>query len=558
MLPQQGSHSGVGEVRSAAQLLKEGVAAFRGGDKERARELLALARELEPNNELAWMWSASTAKNRAEALRALSQVLTLNPENAKAKQWIERLRGPAKPSQADATPQSDAAPKKESAQPQSSQPAEEPAEEQPEAEVEPKAQADDRVEAEEEDRGESAGQSAPSQQESAAAAAAAALKARRLIEEAVRSEKLGEAEERPQAAGQAADPLPQSSSVHEEDQPERSEPESAQPSTQTEAESDGETETSPAADEPASTLPPPVQEKSNEDDDPIRHLLFEKGDPDAPPLTPKKAEVVEPLAPPSDEAGPVVSEERKSTQPAPAEDVAAATGGGRPISGETCLLCGKRSLTDGVCGYCKAVGDISKIDEISQAENVDRTVMLAAVERFRKELEAGPSFEANLGLALAYLNLKQSNDALPRLGEACRLQPDNAPLRHNYEQLRARKLILVVDDSRTVQKMIAGVLEKSLYRVALAEDGLQALARLDDEMPALILLDITMPRMDGYQVARIITGNEATSAIPVVMLSGKDGFFDRMRGKLAGAKDYVTKPFETDVLISTIERYVKT
>ena len=104
--------------------------------------------------------------------------------------------------------------------------------------------------------------------------------------------------------------------------------------------------------------------------------------------------------------------------------------------------------------------------------------------------------------------------------------------KRKHDEIESRPLILAVDDSKTVQKIISTVLEKESYRVSAAEDGLAAIAKLDEEMPKLILLDITMPRMDGYQVCKVITGNEAFKHIPVVMLSGKDGFFDKVRGRM--------------------------
>jgi twitching motility two-component system response regulator PilG len=85
---------------------------------------------------------------------------------------------------------------------------------------------------------------------------------------------------------------------------------------------------------------------------------------------------------------------------------------------------------------------------------------------------------------------------------------------------------------------------------------MQALAKLNEETPDLILLDITMPRMDGYQVCKVIKKNPYTKDIPVVMLSGKDGFFDKVKGKMAGATDYVTKPFREVTLTRAIERYL--
>jgi twitching motility two-component system response regulator PilG len=96
------------------------------------------------------------------------------------------------------------------------------------------------------------------------------------------------------------------------------------------------------------------------------------------------------------------------------------------------------------------------------------------------------------------------------------------------------KKILVDDDSATVRKLIAGKLEKCGHEVYCAADGIEAIEQLDTMVPDLILLDITMPRMDGYQVCKVIRGKDATKDVPVVMISGKDGFFDKVRGRLAG------------------------
>jgi twitching motility two-component system response regulator PilG len=118
------------------------------------------------------------------------------------------------------------------------------------------------------------------------------------------------------------------------------------------------------------------------------------------------------------------------------------------------------------------------------------------------------------------------------------------------------RTILVVDDSPTVRKLISGKLEKSGHSVVPAVDGMDALAKINEVIPDLILLDITMPRLDGYQVCKLIRNNPATKDIPVVMISGKDGFFDKVRGRMAGSSGYITKPFGPDTLMKTIESYL--
>jgi twitching motility two-component system response regulator PilG len=118
------------------------------------------------------------------------------------------------------------------------------------------------------------------------------------------------------------------------------------------------------------------------------------------------------------------------------------------------------------------------------------------------------------------------------------------------------KVILVVDDSPTVCKIVQVTLTKMGYRVVIAEDGLEALAKIEEEKPDLILLDIMMPHMDGYQVCSLIKRKPHYKHIPVVMLSGKDGFFDKVRGRLAGSTGYITKPFQPNELTETVEKHL--
>lgn len=121
-------------------------------------------------------------------------------------------------------------------------------------------------------------------------------------------------------------------------------------------------------------------------------------------------------------------------------------------------------------------------------------------------------------------------------------------------EMERAKVILAVDDSPTVRKLVAVTLERQGYRVVSAADGMQALAKLQDVIPDLILLDIAMPHLDGYQICKVIKANDLTCDVPVVMLSGKDGFFDKVRGRMAGAVDYVTKPFDPQALLRILEK----
>jgi twitching motility two-component system response regulator PilG len=124
------------------------------------------------------------------------------------------------------------------------------------------------------------------------------------------------------------------------------------------------------------------------------------------------------------------------------------------------------------------------------------------------------------------------------------------------ETLRSRKLVLAVDDSPTVRRLISVSLERKGYRVVTAEDGMQALAKLADHMPDLVLLDITMPKMDGYEVCKVIKRNQMMKKVPVLMLSGKDGIFDKLKGRISGATDYISKPFDVAMLLHALDRHL--
>lgn len=112
--------------------------------------------------------------------------------------------------------------------------------------------------------------------------------------------------------------------------------------------------------------------------------------------------------------------------------------------------------------------------------------------------------------------------------------------------------ILVVDDSKTIRRTAENLLRKAGCEVVTAVDGFEALAMVPDQHFDLVLLDIMMPRLDGYQACALIKNNKAYSGIPVVMLSSKDGLFDRAKGKLVGADRYLTKPFTRDELLDAI------
>ncbi len=115
--------------------------------------------------------------------------------------------------------------------------------------------------------------------------------------------------------------------------------------------------------------------------------------------------------------------------------------------------------------------------------------------------------------------------------------------------------VLVIDDSNTIRRSAEIFLKQGGHQVTLAEDGFDALSKVGDSQPDLIFCDILMPRLDGYQTCAIIKRNEKFAATPVVMLSSKDGVFDKARGRMVGSQDYLTKPFTKDKLLHAVQQY---
>jgi len=115
--------------------------------------------------------------------------------------------------------------------------------------------------------------------------------------------------------------------------------------------------------------------------------------------------------------------------------------------------------------------------------------------------------------------------------------------------------VLVIDDSNTIRRSAEIFLKQGGHIVMLAEDGFDALSKINDDCPDLIFCDILMPRLDGYQTCAIIKKNAKFAAVPIVMLSSKDGVFDKARGRMVGSQDYLTKPFTKDQLLQAVKQF---
>jgi twitching motility two-component system response regulator PilG len=116
--------------------------------------------------------------------------------------------------------------------------------------------------------------------------------------------------------------------------------------------------------------------------------------------------------------------------------------------------------------------------------------------------------------------------------------------------------VMVIDDSNTIRRTAETLLKKAGCEVLTADNGFEALPIISAHHPDIMFIDIMMPRLDGYQTCALVKNNPKFSEIPVVMLSSKDGLFDRAKGRVVGAEQYLTKPFTRDDLLSAIRTHL--
>ncbi len=239
------------------------------------------------------------------------------------------------------------------------------------------------------------------------------------------------------------------------------------------------------------------------------------------------------------------------------------------------------------CLYCKGHLIISR-ETLNRAGVADPRLLVQARERYERIVLKYPrSLTSIYCLALINMNSRNFQEALGYLDRAAKMAPEKAlfsnqlkllldhlaqqsvqetvtgiePKREVVVQVEEpkesdQKLILVVEDSSTTRKVIAITLCRRGYRVVEAADGLEALSKISEERPDLIMLDVILPKMDGYKILSIIKGNKEFKEIPVIMLTSKDGFINKMKGKMAGSSAYLTKPFDPDKMIVEIEKHI--
>jgi CheY-like chemotaxis protein len=248
----------------------------------------------------------------------------------------------------------------------------------------------------------------------------------------------------------------------------------------------------------------------------------------------------------------------------------------------SCPFCKhSNDISSSICNGCGSALGFSDLDSILNNRNVVSDLVYLSIQSMELDKLDG-IFSGNdfMMLGLAYLNVKDLENARENLKVSLQINPINVSFTHILDEIENRtkkvvveekieivedivefdenrRTIMVVDDSPTVRKLISSKLERHGHTVVSAVDGMDALAKINEIVPDLILLDITMPRLDGYQVCKLIKNNDATKRIPIVMISGKDGFFDKVRGKMAGSSGFISKPFGPEILMKTLEAFTK-
>ncbi len=236
------------------------------------------------------------------------------------------------------------------------------------------------------------------------------------------------------------------------------------------------------------------------------------------------------------------------------------------------------------CRYCRGHLIISR-ETLAKSGSAIPHCLETARERYTRILNKYPRSLASLYcLGLININSRNFQDALAYLDKAAKMAPDKALFTNQLKLLldhlaqqtveeqpapkevpaevaetpeaTDQKMILVVEDSSTTRKVISITLSRQGYRVVEAADGLEALSKISEERPDLIMLDVILPKMDGYKILSIIKGNKEFKDIPVIMLTSKDGFINKMKGKMAGSTAYLTKPFDPDKMIAEIQKHV--
>jgi twitching motility two-component system response regulator PilG len=274
---------------------------------------------------------------------------------------------------------------------------------------------------------------------------------------------------------------------------------------------------------------------------------------------------------------------------AEAQKLQTAFANGCPKSGKIrhCPFCWTPYLDQPeTCPHCRGYFLISPRMLRDQKKPAKLDIFTQAIHRYTKIILVEKKHHVHFCLALAHINCSHWEEGLDQLYKTKKLAPENELYREQLRLLldhmanvelpmpgksaehqsartaavgegRKNKIVLVVEDSATTRKVIAVILKHEGFDVVEAKDGIEALARFNEITPDLVLLDIIMPGMDGYQVLSTMKHNENFKKIPVIMLTARDGLIDKVKGKMSGCSEYLTKPFTPEELLNKIKKYLR-
>ncbi len=245
-----------------------------------------------------------------------------------------------------------------------------------------------------------------------------------------------------------------------------------------------------------------------------------------------------------------------------------------------CPICqyqGEAGHIANVCPRCRSVVSLEKPESFDNPIPADRRLLEVAAHRIYSDLQSNPTALNAYKLGLVYMNLGYSDEGIKALQSAISSRPTDSTwkaqvirlIKHREAQrktndeenrrisLTAKPTIFVVDDSPTIRKLVSVTLGTAGYQIVEASDGYEVADRVRQfGSPQLFLLDINMPGLDGYQLCKLLRQNVETSHVPIIFLTGKDGFFNKLRGQWVGAVEYLTKPFDPQKLLAAVGKII--
>ena len=238
------------------------------------------------------------------------------------------------------------------------------------------------------------------------------------------------------------------------------------------------------------------------------------------------------------------------------------------------------------CLYCRSHFFIH-MHFFSRPKSAKGSVLKKAIARYTQVIGREKNIQAHYYLAMAHLNLEHWEEGLDQLNETVKMSPENKTLADQQRALLGhiagletgsipegvarlggshpfwsslvdakKNKVLVVDDSAVSRKVASLALERNGYEIFQAKNGLEALTSMNTEKPDLVLLDVIMPGMDGYETLSILKKSQELKHIPVIMLTSRDKLFDKIKGKMSGSDEYLTKPFDPDDLVAKVGKYL--